>query len=116
MKNFISSLAVAAALIAPAISFAQAGSNDPITRAQVKSEIVQAEQQGVLHQSRVHYPDYNSQDSMHADASAHMNTNANANATAGGAEYGSAMVGSSQSGQPASLPHNVMPNSFYSHR
>jgi hypothetical protein len=114
MKTFISSLAVAAVLIAPAISFAQAGSNDPITRAQVKSEIVQAEQQGVLHQSKVHYPDYNRQDSMHADAGANMNTNANA--TAGGGDYGSAMVGSSQSGQPATSPHSVMPNSLYSHR
>jgi hypothetical protein len=113
MKTFISSLAVAAALIAPAISFAQAGSNDPITRAQVRSEIVQAEQQGVLHQSKVHYPDYNRQDIVRAEANTNMkpNVNANANPTAGAGEYGSAMSGSSQSGQPATLQR-----SFYSHR
>ncbi|QBQ96185.1 DUF4148 domain-containing protein [Paraburkholderia pallida] len=44
MKSLIQAVAVAAALIVPVASFAQ--SNGPVTRAQVRAELVQLEQAG----------------------------------------------------------------------
>ena len=44
MKTFIQAVAVAAVLAVPAVSFAQ--SNAPLTRAQVRAELVQLEQAG----------------------------------------------------------------------
>ncbi|WP_246797326.1 DUF4148 domain-containing protein [Burkholderia perseverans] len=46
MKNLIQAVAVAAALVVPVASFAQAQSNGPVTRAQVRAELVQLEQTG----------------------------------------------------------------------
>jgi hypothetical protein len=42
LKSFIPAIVFAAALAAPAVSFAQ--SNDPVTRAQVQADLVQLEQ------------------------------------------------------------------------
>jgi hypothetical protein len=44
MKLLIQTVALAAALVAPIASFAQ--SNGPVTRAQVRAELVQLEQAG----------------------------------------------------------------------
>src|SRR5579859_846658 len=44
MKTLISAVVVAAALVAPVASFAQ--SNQPLTRAQVRAELVQLEKAG----------------------------------------------------------------------
>jgi hypothetical protein len=44
MKSLIQAVAVAAALVVPVASFAQ--SNAPVTRAQVRAELVQLEQVG----------------------------------------------------------------------
>lgn len=44
MKSLLQAVVVAAALVAPAISFAQ--TNGPLTRAQVRAELVQLEQTG----------------------------------------------------------------------
>jgi Domain of unknown function (DUF4148) len=44
MKTLISAVAIAAALVAPVASFAQ--SNQPVTRAQVRAELVQLEKAG----------------------------------------------------------------------
>jgi len=44
MKSFIQAVVVAAALAAPVAAFAQ--SNQPVTRAQVRAELVQLEQTG----------------------------------------------------------------------
>ncbi|WP_143289020.1 DUF4148 domain-containing protein, partial [Burkholderia pseudomallei] len=43
MKSLIATVAVAAALAVPAVSFAQQ-SNGPVTRAQVRAELIQLEQ------------------------------------------------------------------------
>ncbi|HEV7833929.1 MAG TPA: DUF4148 domain-containing protein [Caballeronia sp.] len=56
MKNLICAL-LAAVLIVPAISFAQT-TNAPITRAEVRAELVQLEQAGYQPAARQnHYPD-----------------------------------------------------------
>ncbi len=44
MKSLIQAVALAAVLAAPAVSFAQ--SNQPVTRAQVRAELVQLEKSG----------------------------------------------------------------------
>lgn len=55
MKSFISAVVVASALIVPAISFAQQA-NVPLTRAQVRAEIVTAQKAGLLYQNDTEYP------------------------------------------------------------
>jgi hypothetical protein len=45
IKSLVSSVALASALAAPAVSFAQQ-SNGPVTRAQVRAELVQLEKAG----------------------------------------------------------------------
>jgi hypothetical protein len=52
MKSLISAVVVASALIVPAISFAQQA-NVPLTRAQVRAEIVTAQKAGLLYQNEV---------------------------------------------------------------
>jgi hypothetical protein len=99
MKSLISSIAVAVALIVPAVSFAQA-SGDGITRAQVRAQVVQAEQQGVLHQPKAHYPQDNSQ--------------AGGKAGTADIDYGPATFGTSQSSQPSALTRYAVPHTIYS--
>ncbi|WP_322042988.1 DUF4148 domain-containing protein [Paraburkholderia sp. J67] len=57
MKSLIQAVAVAAALIVPVASFAQ--SQSPVTRAQVRAELVQLQQVGyhVGDGDQAHYPD-----------------------------------------------------------
>ena len=104
MKALISSLVVAGALMVPVVSFAQDGGNYPVTRDTVRAQLVQAEQSGELHQSKVHYPRFDR--SAHAVAS---NV-----APAGNVDYGPATNGSEQWGQPASVSHDVAGHSLYS--
>jgi len=95
VKSLITTFLVAATLIVPAAaSFAQS-SNGPITRAQVKAQVVEAEQQGTLHQSKVHYPPA-------APWTTHTQS-------APDASYGATMYGSSQSSASVPLDTNVTP-------
>jgi D-alanine-D-alanine ligase-like ATP-grasp enzyme len=56
MKKFICAL-LTAVLIVPAVSFAQT-SNGPVTRAEVRAELVQLEHAGYRPASKqIHYPD-----------------------------------------------------------
>lgn len=55
MKSLLSAIVVASALIVPAVSFAQQA-NAPITRAQVRAEIVAAQKAGLLSQTDSQYP------------------------------------------------------------
>ncbi|MBB3258339.1 hypothetical protein F4827_003207 [Paraburkholderia bannensis] len=61
MKSLIQTVAVAVALIVPVASFAQSNvsSNGPVTRAQVRAELVQLEKAGYspARGSDPHYPD-----------------------------------------------------------
>jgi Domain of unknown function (DUF4148) len=56
IRALTSAVVIASALAAPALAFAQ--SNDPITRAQVKAELVQLERAGYQPTGdQAHYPD-----------------------------------------------------------
>ncbi|MDE1182478.1 DUF4148 domain-containing protein [Paraburkholderia sp.] len=94
MKSLIQAVAIAAVLAVPAVSFAQ--SNQPVTRAQVRAELIQVEQAG-YNPSRGRDPNYPA-DIQAAEARvAAQNGNAQAN-TSG---YGSGVSGSSQAGPRA---------------
>lgn len=55
MKPLVSAIIVASALATPALSSAQQ-TNGPLTRAEVRAQLVTAEQEGMLHQSKSQYP------------------------------------------------------------
>jgi Domain of unknown function (DUF4148) len=90
MKSLIKAVVVVASLAASAAVFAQ--SNAPITRAQVRAELVQLEQAGyrVGDGDQAHYPD-----SIQAAQARVIAQNGGASA------YGGSVAGSSQSGRPA---------------
>jgi len=94
MKSLIQAVVVAAALVAPVASFAQ--SNAPVTRAQVRAELVQLEKAGYnpATANDVDYPD----NIQAAEARvAAQNGAAQADKTG----YGSGVSGSSQTGHRA---------------
>lgn len=86
MKSLLKAVAVVAVLAVPAVSFAQA-SSQPVTRAQVRSELAQLRAAGYDPNDWMHYPD-NIQ-------AAEAKIEAQKAATA----YGPSTGGSSQSGQ-----------------
>ena len=93
MKSLIQAVVVAAVLAAPVVSFAQQ-SNEPVTRAQVRAELVQLKNTG-WHPSvgsDPHYPE----DIMAAEARVSAQ---NSTAT----DVGGADGGSSASGSPAAV-------------
>ena len=90
MKSLIQAVVVAAALVAPVVSFAQ--SNAPVTRAQVRAELVQLEKAG-YNPARGEDPYYP------ADIQAAEAKVAAQNGAASG--YGGVVSGSSHAGRPA---------------
>ncbi|MFC5429248.1 DUF4148 domain-containing protein [Paraburkholderia denitrificans] len=90
MKSLIPAVAVAVALVVPVASFAQ--SNGPVTRAQVREELIQLEKAGyhVGDGDQAHYPD--------AIQAAEAKVAAQNGATSG---YGGVAIGSSDAGRPA---------------
>jgi Domain of unknown function (DUF4148) len=101
IKALVSAVALASALAAPAVAFAQ--SNGPVTRAQVRAELVQLEQAG-YHVSAGHttYP---------AEIQAAEAKVAAQNGAASG--YGGVVSGSSEAGRPALSKADW--NAMYSH-
>ncbi|MGA7781616.1 MAG: DUF4148 domain-containing protein [Paraburkholderia sp.] len=101
MKSLIQAVVVAAALVAPAISFAQ--TNGPLTRAQVRAELVQLEQTGWRPASGAdpRYPD----DIEAAEAKVAAQNNATG--------VGGVVSGSSEAGRPAVSKADW--NAMYSH-
>jgi hypothetical protein len=100
MKKFVPAVIVAALLAAPAISFAQS-SDQGLTRAQVRAQLVELEQAGYRPESdRVDYP----QNLQAAEARVSAEKLANSN-TSG---YGAPVAGTSESGAPAQ-PASVKP-------
>jgi len=89
MKSLIQAVVVAAALAAPVAVFAQ--SNQPVTRAQVRAELVQLEKAGyhVGDSDNAHYPDA----IQAAEAKVAVQNNA----------VGGVSNGSSASGAPAAV-------------
>ncbi|WP_277184542.1 DUF4148 domain-containing protein [Caballeronia sp. BR00000012568055] len=93
MKSLISAVAVAAALVAPALAFAQQ-SDAPLTRAQVRAELVQLEKAG--YNPNINDPSYPA--NLQA-AEARVNAQAVAQTSTQSSDYGSVATGSSQSGR-----------------
>ncbi|TKC83494.1 DUF4148 domain-containing protein [Trinickia terrae] len=89
MKSLIKAIAVALVLAAPVASFAQ--SNQPLTREQVRADLVQVEKAGYSPLDWMHYPD-NIQ-------AAEARVAAQKGAAADTSGYGSVSRDSSQSGQ-----------------
>ncbi|RQX84519.1 DUF4148 domain-containing protein [Burkholderia anthina] len=97
MKSLIKAVAVAALVAAPVVSFAQSN-QQPLTRAQVRAELVQLEKAGYNPNDWINYPE-NIQ-AAQAKIAAAQNAGAQADATG----YGSNPVATSQSGQRAVVP------------
>ena len=92
MKSLIKAVALAAVLAAPIVSFAQ--TNEPVTRAQVRNELIQLEKAG-YNPATANDNDYPA-DLQAAEARvAAQNGTAQADATG----YGPGVSGSSQAGQ-----------------
>jgi len=97
MKSLIQVVVIAAVLVAPVVSFAQSN-NQPVTRAQVRAELVQVEQAGYS-PARGRDP-YYPEDIQAAEAKvAAQNGTAQAEKTG----YGPSASGTSQSGQRAEV-------------
>lgn len=99
MKSLIKAVAVAVVLAAPVASFAQ--SNQPLTRAEVRAQLVQLENAG-YHPAAGRDP-YYPQDIQAAEARV-ATQNGSAQASAVDTSYGPSVSGSSQSGAAAKSP------------
>lgn len=93
MKSLIQTVVIAAVLAAPVASFAQ--SNQPVTRAQVRAELVQLEKAG-YHPG--HADPYYPADIQAAEARV---ADQNGTAQAAQSSYGGVVSGSSQAGHAA---------------
>ncbi|WP_345815016.1 DUF4148 domain-containing protein [Paraburkholderia sp. PREW-6R] len=94
MKTLISAVAVAVALAAPVVSFAQ--SNQPLTRADVRNQLVQLEKNGYNPVGdHATYPNNLETAQARVDAQ-------NGTAQAANSGYGAPIAGSSQAGRPVS--------------
>jgi hypothetical protein len=90
MKSLIQAVVIAAVLAAPVASFAQ--SNQPVTRAQVRAELVQLEKAGYQpSHADPHYPADIQAAQARVDAQ-------NGTAQAAASSFGGGVSGSSQSG------------------
>ncbi|AOK31459.1 hypothetical protein WS67_08275 [Burkholderia singularis] len=94
MKSLIATVAVAAALAVPAVSFAQQA-NGAVSRAEVKAELIQLEKAGYNPASdRVNYPE----EIQAAEARVHAQSNVAAKADTSG--YGAQPAATVESGSP----------------
>ncbi len=107
MKSLIKAVAVAVVLTAPLASFAQSN-QQPLTRAQVRAELVQLEKAGYNPNDWVNYPE-NIQAAQAKIAA--QNTGAQSD-TAG---YGADSAAASQSGQRVVVPANRSSSIFFGH-
>ncbi|MBP0592532.1 DUF4148 domain-containing protein [Paraburkholderia sp. LEh10] len=110
MKSLIKAVAIAAVLAAPIASFAQ--SNQPVTRAQVRAELVQLEKAGYNPATAVDstYP----ADIQAAEARVQSQNGAVAQAPVADTGYGPSTNGSSQSGA-AAKPLNPAQDVYFGH-
>jgi hypothetical protein len=94
MNRLIFTVAIASAMVVPVASFARTP-DDSVTRSEVRAQVAEAQQNGTLHQSKVHYP--SQQASMQAAQ------------TVGATSYGTSMAGSSQSREVAvTIPESAL--------
>ncbi|KVN11907.1 hypothetical protein WT09_20745 [Burkholderia stagnalis] len=97
MKSLINAVALAVIVAAPVASFAQSN-QQPLTRAQVRAELVQLEKAGYNPNDWINYPE-NIQ-AAQAKIAAAQNTGAQADTTG----YGANAVAASQAGQRVVVP------------
>jgi hypothetical protein len=95
MKSLISAVIVASALILPAVSFAQQANNSPVTRAQVRAELVAAQKAGLVYQNDTQYP------------KAVPQGGAAVASTPGAKDVGGAHAGSTAAGAPSSAQQSL---------
>ncbi|MGF6542865.1 type II secretory pathway pseudopilin PulG [Paraburkholderia youngii] len=108
MKTLISAVAIAAALVVPVASFAQA--SQPVTRAQVRAQLIQLEQAGYNPSANdVNYPADIQAAQARVDAQRGTAVAANRADTSG---YGAPAAGTSQAGR-AVVPAKANRNSVY---
>ncbi|KDB08254.1 Protein of unknown function DUF4148 [Burkholderia sp. lig30] len=107
MKSLIKAVAVAVVLTAPLASFAQSN-QQPLTRAQVRAELVQLEKAGYNPNDWVNYPE-NIQAAQAKIAA--QNSGAQADTTG----YGADSAAASQSGQRVVVPANRSSSIFFGH-
>jgi len=104
IKVFVPALVIASALAAPSFAFAQ--NNGPVTRAQVRAELVQLEKAGYNpSEDRVNYPQ-----NLQA-AQARVNAEQGAATTA----YGASTAGSTQSGSRAAVSMSDRNSVYFGH-
>jgi opacity protein-like surface antigen len=106
MKSLIKAVAVAAVLAIPALSFAQ--SNQPVTRAQVRAELIQLEKAG-------YNPAESDQTTYPVELQAAEARVAANNAKAQNSGYGASTNGSSQSGQHGDAALSNMSRPVFEH-
>ncbi|HDR9313970.1 DUF4148 domain-containing protein [Burkholderia vietnamiensis] len=106
MKSLIQAVALAALVAAPVVSFAQSN-QQPLTRAQVRAELVQLEKAGYNPNDWMNYPD-NIQ-SAQAKIAAARDSGAQADVSG----YGANSVATSQSGRRAVVPVATDRSSVY---
>ncbi|CAN7773947.1 DUF4148 domain-containing protein [Caballeronia sp. LjRoot31] len=105
MKTLVLSLLAVSALTLPLASFAQTA-NDSVTRAQVRSDLIQAEPQGTVPPSKTKYP-------AGQDTSQNMTRQANQQNGDANTAYGPSTYGSGQSSARGVMPRPQ--ESLYSH-
>jgi hypothetical protein len=110
MKSLIKAVAIAAVLAAPVVSFAQ--SNQPVTRAEVRAQLIQLEKAGYNPATAVDstYP----ADIQAAEARVQAQNGAVAQARVADTGYGASTNGSSQSGA-AAKPLNPAQDVYFGH-
>jgi hypothetical protein len=91
VKSLIKAVVIAAVLAAPAVSFAQ---SQPLTRAQVRADLIEVEKAGYNPNDWMHYPE----NIQAAEARIAAQKNAAPTETSG---YGASVDGTSQAGQRA---------------
>ncbi|VXB18309.1 Purine nucleoside phosphorylase [Burkholderia sp. 8Y] len=105
IKAFVPALVIASALAAPTFAFAQ--SNAPVTRAQVRAELVQLEKAGYNpSQDRVDYPQ-----NLQA-AQARVNAD---QGTVAATSYGPATAGTAQSGARSAVSMSDRSSVYFGH-
>ncbi|TKC86688.1 DUF4148 domain-containing protein [Trinickia terrae] len=98
MKSLVKAVAIAAVLATPLAAFAQ--SNQPVTRAQVRQELIQLEQAGY---NPATANDYDYPANIQA-AEARVTAQKDGTAQAAATGYGPAVGASSKSGSPVAAP------------
>ena len=97
MKSLVYAVVAASALTIPLASFAQTSNDGPVTRAQVRQDLIQLQRAG--YSPAMRDPSY-PEDVQAAEAQVHPQQGAAVASTGEASGYGGVTAGSSQSGTP----------------